>query len=109
MKINTLKRHSAPIIPGILTSLLLAAVLAIPPGQARAFPAESVDPAIHLPPNQAVQVTTEFLARVVFDRIAARIARGELGPDGAGLESLRVVLHESHVAWAGYEGRLARG
>lgn len=63
MKINTLKRHSAPIIPGILTSLLLAAVLAIPPGQARAFPAESVDPAIHLPPNQAAQVTTEFLAR----------------------------------------------
>ena len=49
--------------PGILTSLLLAATLTIPPGQARAFPAESVDPAIHLPPNQAVQVTTEFLAR----------------------------------------------
>ena len=25
--------------------------------------------------------TTEFLARVVFDRVAARIAAGELGPD----------------------------
>jgi 6-pyruvoyl-tetrahydropterin synthase len=61
------------------------------------------------PAFAGVNTTTEFLARVVFDRIAARIARGELGPDGAGLESLRVVLHESHVAWAGYEGRLARG
>ena len=63
MKFNTLIKYSAPAKPGILTSLLLAAALTIPPGQARAFPAESVDPAIHLPPNQAAQVTTEFLAR----------------------------------------------
>jgi 6-pyruvoyl-tetrahydropterin synthase len=50
--------------------------------------------------------TTEFLARVVCDRMAARIAAGELGPHAGGLSGLRVTLHESHVAWAAYEGAL---
>jgi 6-pyruvoyltetrahydropterin/6-carboxytetrahydropterin synthase len=50
--------------------------------------------------------TTEFMARVIFDRIAARIAAGELGPHAGGLSSLRVRLNESHVAWAAYEGAL---
>ena len=53
--------------------------------------------------------TTEFLARVIFDRIAARIATGELGPHAGGLASARVVLNESHVAWAAYEGALRGG
>lgn len=54
--------------------------------------------------------TTEYLARVVFDRIAARIAAGELGAgarrtaNGGGVDALRVALHESHLAWAAYEG-----
>jgi 6-pyruvoyltetrahydropterin/6-carboxytetrahydropterin synthase len=47
--------------------------------------------------------TTEFLARVVFERITAQAAAGALGPHAAGLSSLRVRLHESHVAWAAYE------
>lgn len=50
--------------------------------------------------------TTEFMARVIFDRIAARIAAGGLGPHAGGLTAARVVLHESHVAWAAYEGAL---
>jgi 6-pyruvoyltetrahydropterin/6-carboxytetrahydropterin synthase len=50
--------------------------------------------------------TTEFMARVIFDRIAARIAAGELGLHAGGLSSLRVRLNESHVAWAAYEGAL---
>lgn len=50
--------------------------------------------------------TTEFLARVVFDGVAERIAAGELGESARGLTSLRVTLHESHVAWASYEGTL---
>ncbi|MBO9515224.1 MAG: 6-carboxytetrahydropterin synthase [Variovorax sp.] len=50
--------------------------------------------------------TTEFLARLIFDRIAARIAAGELGPHARGLSALRVRLNESHVAWAAYEGAL---
>jgi 6-pyruvoyl-tetrahydropterin synthase len=49
--------------------------------------------------------TTEFLARLVFDRIAAAVRSGALG-DAAALDSLRVTLHESHVAWAAYEGSL---
>ena len=51
--------------------------------------------------------TTEFLARVVFDRMAAAIGRNDLGAAARGIESLRVTLHESHVAWAAFEGRLS--
>lgn len=51
--------------------------------------------------------TTEFLAREIFDRVAARIEDGQLGPNIAGLSSMRVVLNESHAAWAAYEGLLA--
>src|SRR5580765_5196908 len=50
--------------------------------------------------------TTEFLARVVFDGIAAAVRRGDLGPGAQALESLRVTLHESHVAWASFYGPL---
>ena len=50
--------------------------------------------------------TTEFMSRVVFERIAAAIQRGELGPGARAIESLRVMLHESHVAWAGFEAPL---
>jgi 6-pyruvoyl-tetrahydropterin synthase len=53
--------------------------------------------------------TTEFMARVLFDRVAARIAAGELGPHANGLSSLRVRLNESHVAWAAYEAALPVG
>jgi 6-pyruvoyl-tetrahydropterin synthase len=50
--------------------------------------------------------TTEYLASVVFDHVKARIASGELGPGAEHLESLKVTLHESHVAWAAFEGAL---
>ena len=48
--------------------------------------------------------TTEFLARLVFDRMLAAIGRGDLGPTAAEIDTARVTLHESHVAWAAYEG-----
>ena len=48
--------------------------------------------------------TTEFLARVVFDRMVAAIGRGDLGAAARGIESLRVTLHESHVAAASFDG-----
>ncbi|HEY7293364.1 MAG TPA: 6-carboxytetrahydropterin synthase [Vicinamibacterales bacterium] len=50
--------------------------------------------------------TTEFLSRVVFDRVAAAIAAGELGRPPGDVQSLRVTLHESHVASASYEGAI---
>ena len=48
--------------------------------------------------------TTEVLARTVFDRMVAAIRRGDLGPDASAVESIRVTLHESHVASASFEG-----
>ncbi len=51
--------------------------------------------------------TTEFLARFVYDEIVAATRRGDLGPGAEAIESVRVTLHESHVASAGYDGRLA--
>jgi 6-pyruvoyl-tetrahydropterin synthase len=50
-----------------------------------------------------VNTTTEALARVIADRIAARIAAGTLGEGARAIEGLLVTLHESHVAWASYE------
>jgi 6-pyruvoyl-tetrahydropterin synthase len=50
--------------------------------------------------------TTEVLARTIFDRMAAARQAGELGTGAASVESLRVTLHESHVASASFEGRL---
>lgn len=47
--------------------------------------------------------STELLAQVVADRLAARIDDGELGDCARGLTRLVVTLHESHVAWASYE------
>lgn len=58
------------------------------------------------PAFAGVNTTTEYLARWVFDQIAEAIATGRLGPGAAGVEQLRVVLHESHVAWAAFEGPL---
>src|SRR3954467_12009828 len=53
-----------------------------------------------------VNTSTEMLAAVVADRLAARIAAGALGPGGTGLLRLSVTLRESHVAWATYERNL---
>lgn len=50
--------------------------------------------------------TTEFLAGLIFRRMADAVQAGRLGPQAHGLSHISVVLHESHVAWASYEGRL---
>jgi 6-pyruvoyl-tetrahydropterin synthase len=57
-----------------------------------------------LPAFSGRNTTTEFMARVIFAGMADAIARGELGPNADGIESAKVTLHESHVAWASYEG-----
>ena len=51
--------------------------------------------------------TTEFLAKTVFDRLRDRIRDGQLGASARAVESLRVTLRESHVAWASFEGPVA--
>src|SRR3954447_18622255 len=56
------------------------------------------------PEFAGTNTTTEVLARVVADRLAAggRGAGGGWGP----VARLVVTLHESHVAWASYERQL---
>ena len=51
--------------------------------------------------------TTEFLARTVFERLAQSIHEGQLGASARAVESLRVTLRESHVAWASFEGEIS--
>ncbi|MBC7699215.1 6-carboxytetrahydropterin synthase [Aquabacterium sp.] len=60
-----------------------------------------------LPQFKGRNTTTELLAGEIFARVKARVAEGAVGPGTAGeLASLRVVLRESPVAWASFEGAL---
>ena len=56
------------------------------------------------PSLKVKNTTTEFLARAVFDGIVAALSRGDVGSSAAGIESLRVTLHESHLASASFDG-----
>ena len=56
-----------------------------------------------LPEFAGRNTTTEFLAHAVWTRLVEAIHAGRLGPAADGVTALRVVLHESHVAWAAYE------
>lgn len=47
-----------------------------------------------------INTSTEFLAKVIADRLAERITTGE---NAHGLAGITVTLHESHIAWASYE------
>ncbi|MBW0089013.1 6-carboxytetrahydropterin synthase [Pseudonocardia sp. KRD-184] len=58
------------------------------------------------PAFAGVNTSTEFLARVVADRLADRVHAGALGEGARGLAGVTVTLHESHVAWASYERAL---
>lgn len=49
--------------------------------------------------------TTEFLCKHIFDAMQARIAAGDLKDDGR-VKKLRILLHESHMARAWYEGQV---
>ncbi len=55
------------------------------------------------PDFTGVNTSTEFLAKVIADRLAGKVAAGDLGPGAAGLTGISVTLHESHIAWASYE------
>ncbi|HTJ65011.1 MAG TPA: 6-carboxytetrahydropterin synthase [Alphaproteobacteria bacterium] len=60
-----------------------------------------------LPEFSGKITTTEFLSRHIFDKMAAAIRAGELGPHAGGIDRLRVTLNESHVARAWFEGPVA--
>lgn len=55
------------------------------------------------PAFTGVNTSTEFLAKVIADRLADRVHAGALGEGARGLAGITVTLHESHVAWASYE------
>jgi 6-pyruvoyl-tetrahydropterin synthase len=53
-----------------------------------------------------INTSTEFLAKVIADRLADRVHAGALGEGARGLAGITVTLHESHIAWASYERSL---
>ncbi|ODU03860.1 MAG: hypothetical protein ABS81_12660 [Pseudonocardia sp. SCN 72-86] len=55
------------------------------------------------PAFAGVNTSTEFLAKVVADRLVARVHAGALGEGARGLAGIAVTLNESHVASASYE------
>jgi hypothetical protein len=59
-----------------------------------------------VPALAGLNTTTEALAKWIHDRLRERIRAGALGPGSEGIQTLRVSLRESHVAWAAYEGPL---
>ncbi|WP_134729351.1 6-pyruvoyl trahydropterin synthase family protein [Amycolatopsis nivea] len=58
------------------------------------------------PDFAGINTSTEYLAKVIADRLANRIHAGELGENARGLAQISVTLHESHAASAGYERSL---
>lgn len=50
--------------------------------------------------------TTEFMAGVIFDRLAESIGAGKLGEGAREISGLKVTLSESHVAHASYHAGL---
>ncbi|MFD7709741.1 6-pyruvoyl tetrahydropterin synthase family protein [Streptomyces sp. NPDC059786] len=58
------------------------------------------------PAFAGTNTSTEFLAKVIADRLADRVHAGALGEGARGLAGITVTLHESHVAWASYERAL---
>ena|SRR3981081_4606390 len=55
------------------------------------------------PAFAGVNTSTEFLAKVIADRLADRVHAGAFGEGAYGLAGITVTLHESHVAWASFE------
>ncbi|MEU9207004.1 6-carboxytetrahydropterin synthase [Streptomyces sp. NPDC048415] len=58
------------------------------------------------PDFKDTNTSTEFLAKVIADRLADRVHAGALGEGAHGLAGITVTLHESHIAWASYERAL---
>lgn len=60
-----------------------------------------------IPAFKGKLTTTEFLCRHVFDAMVAAAKSGALGADGAGLAKIRVMLTETDLARAWFEGSVA--
>ena len=60
-----------------------------------------------LPEFTGQNTTTEFLAHYLYTQIRDRLLAGELGESGQTLDTVKVTLHESHIAWASFGGPVA--
>jgi hypothetical protein len=47
--------------------------------------------------------TTEYLCLHIHGCLSAALAEGKLGAGGKAVTGLKVLLRESHIAWAAYE------
>jgi len=55
---------------------------------------------------KGMNTTTEFMAKVVFDRLQQAIKAGGLGEGALTIEEMEVSLEESHLAKAAYTGKV---
>ena len=51
--------------------------------------------------------TTEYLCLHIHWLLAAACREGRMGPGGQAVTGLKVLLRESHIAWAAFEGPVA--
>lgn len=59
-----------------------------------------------LPEFAGQNTTTEFMAHTIFTRLAEACRNGAMGPGGQAVTGIKVLLRESPLAWAAYEGTL---
>ena len=59
-----------------------------------------------IPEFKGRNTTTEFIAKHIYDALAAKVRADELGRPGRELKALRITISESHVARAQYEAPL---
>lgn len=105
------KLHGATFVidAAFFTKELDSAGLVVDIGRATVILRETLEPLNYcnldeLPAFKGKNTTTEFLAKHLFDRLAERVAKGELGRPAKDVTSVRVTISESHVARAWYEG-----
>jgi hypothetical protein len=58
------------------------------------------------PAFKGVNTTTEYIAFHLHGLLAAACKDGRLGPGGAAVTSIKILIRESPNAWAAYEGEL---
>ncbi|MFI6078721.1 6-pyruvoyl trahydropterin synthase family protein [Actinoplanes sp. NPDC051343] len=58
------------------------------------------------PDFKGVNTSTEYLAKVIADRLAQAITGGDMGASAAEITGISITLRESHIAWATYERTL---
>jgi 6-pyruvoyl-tetrahydropterin synthase len=56
------------------------------------------------PAFAGINTTTEFVAQHIHGKLAEACHDGRMGPQGRALSAIKVLIRESPVAWAAFEG-----